>query len=168
MKDLVTVYIINSNYGKYISQAIQSVLDQTYKNIEILIVDDFSSDNSKKIINKYFAPSHPKIWEKNKNTWLNSLDIARVMKQFEEAYDIFRFLGPSPIDYATIKNNMCVYPEICNLNINVMKQKGITCVGIIFNTDYHYESGSHWVCVYIDITKNIFFFFDSTGDEPQK
>ena len=49
-----------------------------------------------------------------------------------------------------------------------MKQKGITCVGIIFNTDYHYESGSHWVCVYIDISKNIFFFFDNTGDEPQK
>ena len=47
MKNLVTVYIINSNYGKYISQAIQSVLDQTYKKIEILIIDDFSSDDSK-------------------------------------------------------------------------------------------------------------------------
>ena len=59
MKNLVTVYIINSNYGKYISQAIQSVLNQTYKNIEILIIDDFSSDNSKKIIKKYV--SNPKI-----------------------------------------------------------------------------------------------------------
>ena len=58
MKNLVTVYIINSNYGKYISQAIQSVLDQTYKKIEILIIDDFSSDDSKKIIKKYV--SNPK------------------------------------------------------------------------------------------------------------
>ena len=59
MKNLVTVYIVNSNYGKYISQAIQSVLNQTYKNIEILVIDDFSSDNSKKIIKKYV--SNPKI-----------------------------------------------------------------------------------------------------------
>lgn len=77
MKDLVTVYIINSNYGKYISQAIQSVLDQTYKNIEILIVDDFSSDNSKKIIQKYM--SNPKIkiiFNKKKIGLLKSSNIA--------------------------------------------------------------------------------------------
>ena len=33
--------------------------------------------NSQKIIDKYFAPAQPKTWEKNKNTWLNSLDISR-------------------------------------------------------------------------------------------
>ena len=61
---------------------------------------------------------------------------------------------------------MCIYPEICNLNLQSMKNK-VKYIGIIFNTDYHYEPGSHWVCVFIDIDKNIFFFFDSTGDECQ-
>lgn len=50
---LVTVGITNYNYGKYISKCIESVLDQTYKNIELLIVDDCSSDNSANIIRSY-------------------------------------------------------------------------------------------------------------------
>ena len=121
-----------------------------------------------KIINKYFAPAFPKEWKKNKNTWLNSLDISRVMKQYEDTYKNFRFLGPSPIDFNTIKNNICIYPEICNLDLSHMRQRGIDKIGIIFNTDYHYETGSHWICVFINLKKNIFFYFDSTGDKRQK
>ncbi len=49
----VTIYITNYNYGKYISQAIKSCLNQLFKNLEILIIDDGSSDNSQKIINKF-------------------------------------------------------------------------------------------------------------------
>ena len=52
-KELITVYITNYNYGKYIDKCIESVLLQTYKYIEILIIDDGSKDNSKKIIQKY-------------------------------------------------------------------------------------------------------------------
>ena len=59
IKDLVTIYITNFNYEKYIERAINSCINQTYKNIEIIIYDDGSSDNSKKIISKY--SSHPKI-----------------------------------------------------------------------------------------------------------
>ena len=50
-----------------------------------------------KIINKYFTVFQKS--GKNKNTWLNSLDISRVMKQYEDNYKNFRFLGPSPIDF---------------------------------------------------------------------
>jgi len=50
---LITVYITNYNYGKFIQQAVESVLNQTYKNIEIIIVDDGSTDNSKEIIEQY-------------------------------------------------------------------------------------------------------------------
>ena len=49
----VTIYITNYNYGKFISKAIDSVIKQTFKKIEILIIDDGSTDNSKKIINNY-------------------------------------------------------------------------------------------------------------------
>ncbi len=59
IQNLVTIYITNYNYEKYIDRAINSCINQTYKNIEIIIYDDGSKDNSKKIISKY--SSHPKI-----------------------------------------------------------------------------------------------------------
>lgn len=47
---LITIYITNCNYDKYLNKAIASVLAQTYKKIEIIIVDDNSKDKSKKIL----------------------------------------------------------------------------------------------------------------------
>ena len=55
MKNLpiITVYITNYNYGTYIKKAINSVLNQSYENIDLIIIDDASTDSSKKIIKKY-------------------------------------------------------------------------------------------------------------------
>lgn len=53
MDSLITVYITNYNYGKYIKKAIDSVLNQTFQDFDILIIDDGSSDNSREIIEQY-------------------------------------------------------------------------------------------------------------------
>ena len=50
---LITIYITNFNYANYIDKAIKSVLNQSYKNFEIIIVDDASEDNSKEILKNY-------------------------------------------------------------------------------------------------------------------
>jgi glycosyltransferase involved in cell wall biosynthesis len=50
---VVTVLINNYNYGNFIRQAVESVLQQDYKNVEIIIVDDGSTDNSKEILCEY-------------------------------------------------------------------------------------------------------------------
>lgn len=48
--EIVTVYITNFNYAQYLIEAYESLINQTYKNIEIIIIDDGSTDNSKEII----------------------------------------------------------------------------------------------------------------------
>lgn len=50
---LVTVIIDNYNYEQFIAEAIDSVLKQTYTNLELIIVDDGSIDNSPNIIKNY-------------------------------------------------------------------------------------------------------------------
>ena len=53
MKDLITVAIPIYNVEKYLERCIKSIINQTYKNIEILLVNDGSPDNSKEIMEKY-------------------------------------------------------------------------------------------------------------------
>lgn len=49
---LATILVNNYNNEKYLKKCITSCLGQTYKNLEIIVYDDKSNDNSKKILNK--------------------------------------------------------------------------------------------------------------------
>jgi glycosyltransferase involved in cell wall biosynthesis len=55
-KALVTVAIPSHNHAKYIAKTIQSALDQTFQDFEILIVDDASTDNSLEVIKSFQDP----------------------------------------------------------------------------------------------------------------
>jgi len=50
---LISVLLNNYNYAKFLSKAIESVLNQSYTNFELIIVDDGSTDSSKEIIKSY-------------------------------------------------------------------------------------------------------------------
>src|SRR5262245_260978 len=52
-RPLVTALINTYNYGRYLPFAINSVLKQTYPNIEIIVVDDGSTDHTPEIIAHY-------------------------------------------------------------------------------------------------------------------
>ena len=53
MNDLVSVIMPCYNAAKYIGASIESVMNQTYNNWELLITDDCSTDNSREIVEKY-------------------------------------------------------------------------------------------------------------------
>lgn len=49
---MVSVIVTCHNLGKYLEECIQSVFNQKYKNFEIIVVNDFSTDNTKEILEK--------------------------------------------------------------------------------------------------------------------
>lgn len=55
----VSVIIPNYNHAPYLKQRIDSILNQTYQNFELIILDDCSTDHSRAVIESYAG--HPKI-----------------------------------------------------------------------------------------------------------
>ena len=62
---LITVYITNFNYGKFVKKAINSVLNQTFKNYELIIIDDGSKDKSIEIIKEFQNKKNIQIGKRN-------------------------------------------------------------------------------------------------------
>lgn len=58
MKKLVCVIVQVYNLEKYIEKCVESLLNQDYKNIEVILVDDGSSDRSGDIIDRLKKKDH--------------------------------------------------------------------------------------------------------------
>ena len=63
--DLVSIIIPVYNGEKYIEKCLNSILSQTYKNIEVIIINDGSTDNTKKILEKFYDSRVKKVHIKN-------------------------------------------------------------------------------------------------------
>ena len=123
----------------------------------------------------YLRPEQPAKWIEDPDMWLDSLNIEDVMKQYEEAYPAFEFMGPFPIDFAAPdpytplgSEKKCLIKEICGLRVQEVLKQGTKSIGIIYNLDPHFKDGSHWVANYIDIPNHKCYYFDSYGYEPPK
>ena len=58
MSQKVSIIIVNWNAGKYLNDCLNSLLNQTYKNYEIILVDNASSDDSVDIVENFFPQVH--------------------------------------------------------------------------------------------------------------
>jgi hypothetical protein len=127
----------------------------------------------KKALRKqYLRPRRPKAWDDDPDMWLDNFNIMGVMKQYQEAYKWFKFLGVFPIDFSAPDPYTrggpakCLYKETCDLNLKHEYSNGIRGIGMIFNLDPHFKGGSHWVALYINLTnikKPFVGYFDSYG-----
>jgi hypothetical protein len=121
-----------------------------------------------KKLESIFAPSNPPEWNKNPHEWLSNFDIEAVMKQYQETYPYFEFIGSSSINFDTKVGGSCVCNHLCNFQLKEKLNKGIHKIGISFNLDRHDQKGSHWVSLFIDCHPKYLYYFDSTGDKcPQ-
>ena len=161
--------IIKTNDPKEIHSMLSSYLNNVCKTESCWLKQNKDFGKISEDIIDSFAPESPSEWKTNPNEWLSSVDIDKVMNQYEKAYKCFEFIGPSPIDFDTkTSHGECVWNELCNFSLANQIKKGKNKIGIIFNTDPHNKSGSHWISLFINIKKKIICFFDSVGTKPSK
>lgn len=87
----IQVIINNYNYSDYIEEAIVSVLNQSYSNYDLFIVDDGSTDNSREIIERYYRKYPEKIYPIYKENGGQGSAFNAAF-QYSNGYDIITFL----------------------------------------------------------------------------
>jgi len=136
---------------------------------DVCWLGEIKDDNVKKVImNKFYAPKKPNEWKKNPDEWLSNYDILDVLKQYEEKYNNFKFIGPTPIDFDSkdmYNDEKCVWNELCKINMKELLKNGKEKIGIIFNLAKQGEAGTHWVSLFIDINRRYILYFDSNGEK---
>lgn len=78
----VSVIVPNYNHAQYIDERLQSILNQTYRNFEIIILDDKSTDDSIEIINKY--ASYPNV----SHVVVNKENSGSPFKQWHKGFEL--------------------------------------------------------------------------------
>lgn len=131
--DLVSVIIPNYNGERYLAECLDSVLAQTHRNIEIVVVDDCSSDLSKDIISEY-ACKHRNIKPiyKTSNQGVSSArnsGIKASSGKFITTLDSDDIYCPSKVE-AELKEynirgieNAVIYSSWFNMNEKIKKRK---------------------------------------------
>ena len=126
----VSVIIPNYNHRQFLQQRIESVLNQTFQDFELIILDDCSKDNSKEIIEKY--RDHPKVDHIIYNQQNSGNTFAQWKKGISIAAGEFIWLAESD-DYADSDFLKKMIPLISNnknvgviySNSSVVDEKGV-------------------------------------------
>ena len=62
--DKISVIVPVYNVEKYVKKCLESISNQTYKNIEIIIVNDGATDNSENICKDVYKRQYDKSWRR--------------------------------------------------------------------------------------------------------
>lgn len=155
---LVSVICLSYNHEAYVVEALNSVINQTYPNIELLIADDCSKDNSAIVINEWLE-EHPNVQFLSNNTNLGS------NKTFNQLAKIAK--GEYIIDLAAddVLLSNCIEKQIATFQNSKYKNLGIVYGNLIeidedgaflknyYTEDEHPESGDIYKMVIGRTTK---------------
>jgi len=131
---IVTIIALCYNHERFVQECLQSIINQTYQNIELIIVDDFSTDKSREIM---LAFSQKKIsikWIFNKNNLGNC-------RSFNQALKIAT--GEYIIDLSTddvLKPN--------RIEEQVKKFAVSNRIGIVFSDAEYIDENSNWLGIF--------------------
>lgn len=147
---------------------------------------------SKRVQRQRFRPERPSSWIKNPNQWLSTVDIQRVLEQYEQKYPYFVFLGVFPIDFnepsrrargggsrCRLDSPLCMFRySMLNKWVSAKRMRSRRVkggdgldnapaqIGLVLNLDHVGEKGSHWVAVFGDMQRHELIYYDSNGKGP--
>lgn len=149
---MISVFIANYNHGEFLAQSIESVLNQTYKDLELIIVDDGSTDHSLDIVCHYReldARIKTHIFLENKGA-LSAVDQAMSMCTGEYIF------GRAADDYLT---DMDFFTQVIDAFERYPQAAGVygRCAVIMDGQEAH-DMGRPHSCAYLepDICKELF------------
>ncbi|MCB2425872.1 glycosyltransferase [Methylophaga pinxianii] len=116
-KPLVSVVMAVFNGGSYLPEAIESILNQTYKEFEFIIINDGSTDDSEKIINHYKnTDSRIRVISRENKGLVNSLNEGIAIAQSE-------FIARMDADDVSLPERLSIQYDFLS------KSKEVVCVG---------------------------------------
>lgn len=156
---LVTVYILNYNYGDYIEQAIESCLGQTFSNFELIILDDGSTDDSKEDIRSFEGHNNiTVIYQSNKGLTTSANIALKLSKgKYIMRLDADDWLEKNALEQMVgemEKHNDAVYlfPDFWLSDINGNDIKSVSAVEKFKENDPA-SSAPHGACTIINVQK---------------
>jgi glycosyltransferase involved in cell wall biosynthesis len=127
---LVTVICLCYNHSHFLVEALNSLTHQNYSNIEIIIVDDFSTDNSNQLITNWLI-NHPKV-----KFIANEKNLGNT-KSFNKALQLAK--GEYIVDFAT---DDVLLPNCITLQLQAFRKSTYTNLGIVYgNAELITENG---------------------------
>ncbi|WP_367771554.1 glycosyltransferase [Flavobacterium sp. WC2421] len=119
-KALVTIICLCYNQEAFVLESLESVIKQEYKNIELIIIDDCSTDNSKTTIEKWIV-DHPEVQFITNKTNLG------ITKAFNKGLKLAK--GTYIIDLAA---DDVLLPNCVSLQVNTFKNSNYKNLGVVY------------------------------------
>jgi len=128
---LVTIICTCYNHENYVLDALNSVVNQLHQNIQLIVVDDYSSDNSKNVITSWIE-NNPTA------TFIQNQENLGITKSFNNAYKHAK--GDYLIDLAA---DDILLPECVQLQLKAFKNSSYSNLGLVYgNAIVTDESGN--------------------------
>lgn len=172
-KPFFSIILATYNRAYCIERAINSVVNQSFKNWELIIVDDGSSDNTDKIVKKYLSDRRIKYIKLEKNSGVN---VAR-NRGYKEAsgkwcfiLDSDNFLEDDILNKFLLYINKYNFPYMKFISKNIRTSSNMTedfKTGFISSDDFLIEKvkGEFHTLIKTDLQKKFLFFEDINGGE---
>lgn len=135
---LVTIVVSCYNHSMYVEEALNSVINQNYKSIQLLIIDDCSTDNSCEIIEKWITKHKIGTLQKNANN-------LGITKSFNNAFKFIQ--GEYFIDLAA---DDVLLPNCVEKQIDVYKNYPNSAIGIVYGNTRVIDKDNNYVYTYYE------------------